>query len=44
MTQAVQELNNGGLENAKQQICDSCQNAPTQELKDACLENAQCGQ
>lgn len=29
-------------ENIKQQVCDSCQNAPTQELKDLCLENAQC--
>ncbi len=44
MQQAVQGINEGGLEKAKQQICDSCQNAPTQELKDACLKNAECNQ
>jgi hypothetical protein len=44
MNQTVQGVNGGDLETAKQQICDSCQNAPTQELIDACLENAQCNQ
>jgi len=42
MTQAVQEIGNGGLENSKQQLCDMCRNAPSQELIDKCLENAQC--
>ena len=42
MNQAVQELNNGGLEKTKQQVCDLCQGAPTPELKDQCLTNAQC--
>ncbi len=44
MQQAAQGMNEGDLEKAKQQICDSCQNAPTQELKDACLKNAECNQ
>jgi hypothetical protein len=44
MNQAVQEMGNGGLEKAKQQMCDLCQGAPTQEIKDKCLLDAQCGQ
>jgi hypothetical protein len=44
MNQAFQGMDEGSLKKAKQQVCDSCQNAPTQELKDACLKNAQCGQ
>lgn len=42
--QAFQELKDGGLDEAKQQACDLCQGAPTQELKDTCLSNAQCDQ
>jgi hypothetical protein len=34
MTQAVSEIKNGGLEKAKQQMCDLCSKAPSQELKD----------
>jgi hypothetical protein len=30
------------LEKAKQQVCDLCEGAPTQELKDQCLANSQC--
>jgi hypothetical protein len=44
MNQAVQELNNGGLEKAKQQMCDLCKKAPTQELRDKCSADSQCGQ
>jgi hypothetical protein len=42
MNQAVQEMKNGGLDNSKKQICDSCNQAPTQELKDKCRSNAKC--
>jgi hypothetical protein len=42
MNQAVQNLGNGGLEKAKKQACDLCQGAPTTELKNQCLTNAQC--
>jgi hypothetical protein len=44
MNQAVQGLNNGGLEKAKQQMCDLCKKAPTQELRDKCSADSQCGQ
>ncbi len=44
MQQVVQGMNEGDLEKAKQQVCDLCQGAPTQELKDKCLENSQCSQ
>jgi hypothetical protein len=42
MNQAVQEMGNGGLEKSKQQACDLCRNAPSQELKDKCLGDIQC--
>jgi hypothetical protein len=44
MNQAFQGMDEGSSEKVKQQVCDSCQNAPTQELKDACLKNAECTQ
>ncbi len=42
MNQAFEGMSEGSLENSKQQICDLCQNAPTQELKDICLKSAKC--
>jgi len=44
MNRGMENLNNGVVENAKQQMCDLCQNAPDQETKDECLKNAQCDQ
>jgi hypothetical protein len=41
MNQAVQNLQQNSDE-YKKQACDSCRNAPTQELIDSCLENMQC--
>lgn len=41
MGQAVQDLQENSDE-YKQQACDSCRKAPTQELIDKCLENMQC--
>jgi hypothetical protein len=42
MNQAVQNLNNGGSEKINKQICDSCKNAPTQELRDSCMGDIKC--
>ena len=42
MNQAVQEMGSGGLEKSKQMICDSCKNAPTQELRDKCMGDIKC--
>jgi hypothetical protein len=42
MGQAVEELKNGGLDKAKNQMCDLCQKAPDEETKSKCLENAGC--
>jgi hypothetical protein len=39
MNQAMQSVD---LEKTKQQVCDLCEGAPTQELKDQCLANSQC--
>jgi hypothetical protein len=44
MNQAFQGMDEGNLDKIKQQACDACQNAPTQELKTQCLENAECSQ
>jgi hypothetical protein len=44
MNQVFEGLDEGDLEKAKQQACDMCQRAPTQALKNECLENAQCNQ
>lgn len=43
MGQAMEELQENS-EEYKQQACDMCRQAPTQELIDECLKNAQCGQ
>lgn len=42
MNQAVQEMGSGGLEKSKQQTCDLCQKAPSQELREKCLGDIQC--
>ena len=43
MNQAVTELQEGGgLDKMKQQICDMCRKAPSQELIDQCLESSEC--
>jgi hypothetical protein len=43
MGQAVQDLKENSGE-YKQQSCDLCQKAPSQELKDSCRKNMQCDQ
>jgi len=43
MGQAVQDLKENS-EEYKQQACDLCQKAPSQELIDNCLKNMQCSQ
>ena len=43
MGQAVQNLQNNS-EQTKNQACGFCQKAPTQELIDECLKNAQCAE
>jgi hypothetical protein len=43
MNEGFKEMGeSGGLEKAKQQMCDLCQNAPDQEAIDNCLKNAEC--
>lgn len=42
INQAVQELNGGEAKKINQQICDMCQKAPTQELRDKCLGEIKC--
>jgi hypothetical protein len=43
MNEGFKEMGeNGGLEKAKQQMCDLCKNAPDQETIDNCLKNAEC--
>jgi len=43
MNQVFEEMGKSeGNEESKEQICDLCRNAPSQELIDKCLENAQC--
>ena len=41
MGQAVQDLQENS-DKSKQQACDSCRTAPSQELIDMCLENMEC--
>ncbi|HOZ36761.1 MAG TPA: hypothetical protein PLR18_02940 [bacterium] len=43
MGQAAQDLQKNSAQN-KNQACDFCRQAPTQELIDECLENAQCAE
>jgi hypothetical protein len=43
MTEAVQDLQENS-EEYKQQACDACKNAPSQELIDQCFESMQCSQ
>jgi len=42
MNQAFQEMEAGGLDKAKQQMCDLCQKAPTKEIRDKCLADSEC--
>jgi hypothetical protein len=42
MNEAVQDLNNSGAERLNKQVCDQCKKAPTQELRDKCMEGIEC--
>jgi hypothetical protein len=42
MNQAVKEMGEGGLEKTKQQACDLCKSAPSQELREKCMGDMKC--